>query len=90
MQAADGKLSAQCFHDGCSGRGWQEFKDKIGKPSAEHYDPPLEPQRQQSKSKEQRMSPWPNASPSDDGDVVLDEADHDPHRLAAGYLQRFL
>src|SRR5262249_49633822 len=41
MQAANGKLSAQCFHDSCEGRGWQAFKAKIGPPNAEHYDPPL-------------------------------------------------
>ena len=42
MQAADGKLSAQCFHDSCQGRGWQHFKAAIGPPEAHHYDPPLE------------------------------------------------
>src|SRR5262245_42137726 len=41
MQAANGKMSAQCFHDSCGGRGWQAFKEKIGRPTAEHYDPPL-------------------------------------------------
>jgi hypothetical protein len=41
MQAQDGKMSAQCFHNGCAGRGWQEFKEKIGRPSPQHYDPPL-------------------------------------------------
>jgi hypothetical protein len=41
MQAPDGKLSAHCFHNGCSGRGWQAFKDRIGKPDPRHYDPPM-------------------------------------------------
>ena len=41
MQAADGKLSAQCFHDSCKGKGWQHFKAAIGPPEAHHYDPPL-------------------------------------------------
>ena len=26
----------------CSGRGWQQFKEKIGKPDPEHYDPPMQ------------------------------------------------
>jgi hypothetical protein len=43
MQAADGKMSAQCFHDSCRGRGWQAFKRAIGKPGPEHYDPPMTP-----------------------------------------------
>lgn len=41
MQDADGAMSAKCFHDSCSGRGWQEFKRAIGEPDGEHYDPPL-------------------------------------------------
>ena len=40
-QEPDGKLGAQCFHDGCAGRRWPAFKDKIGPPEAHHYDPPL-------------------------------------------------
>ncbi|HZZ77830.1 MAG TPA: hypothetical protein VFE62_04895 [Gemmataceae bacterium] len=38
MQAPDGKMSAQCFHDSCQGRGWQAFKKQIGAPRARHYD----------------------------------------------------
>jgi hypothetical protein len=45
MQGADGKLSAACMHNSCSGRGWQEFKKVIGEPDAEHYDPPLSDHR---------------------------------------------
>jgi hypothetical protein len=45
MQAADGKLSFKCLHNSCQGRGWQEIKDKIGRPLAEHYDPPLRGRR---------------------------------------------
>ena len=41
MQAADGKLSAKCLHASCQGRGWKEFKSRIGHPDANHYDPPL-------------------------------------------------
>ena len=32
MQDADGKLSAKCFHNSCSEKGWQEFKEAIGAP----------------------------------------------------------
>jgi hypothetical protein len=41
MQDADGKMSALCMHDSCSGKGWQEFKEAIGPPDPDHYDPPL-------------------------------------------------
>src|SRR5262249_4766251 len=41
MQAPDGKLSAQCFHNSCRGQGWQAFKEAIGRPEKHHYDPPL-------------------------------------------------
>jgi putative DNA primase/helicase len=41
MQADDGQLSAKCFHDSCQGKGWQDFKEKIGAPDPDHYDPPL-------------------------------------------------
>ena len=33
-------MSAQCFHNGCAGRGWKEFKAKIGAPEPDHYDAP--------------------------------------------------
>jgi hypothetical protein len=55
MQASSGKMSAQCFHNSCAGRGWQEFKETIGKPGAEHYDPPLLPRsRRSGKAKARR------------------------------------
>jgi hypothetical protein len=41
MQAPDGKMSATCMHNGCTGRGWQDFKTVIGPPDADHYNPPL-------------------------------------------------
>jgi hypothetical protein len=41
MQAADGTLAAKCLHNTCTRRGWQQFKEKVGKPRPEHYDPPL-------------------------------------------------
>jgi DNA polymerase-1 len=37
MQAKDGQLSAKCFHNSCSGHGWQDFKAAIGKPDAKHW-----------------------------------------------------
>jgi hypothetical protein len=40
MQGPDGKLSAKCFHNGCAGNGWKEFKERIGEPLPEHYDAP--------------------------------------------------
>jgi hypothetical protein len=43
FQAPDGQLGAGCKHDSCQGRGWQEFKEKIGKPDPDHWDPPLRP-----------------------------------------------
>jgi hypothetical protein len=41
MQDGAGKLSALCMHNGCAGRGWQQFKEAIGAPDPGHYDPPL-------------------------------------------------
>jgi hypothetical protein len=41
LQEGDGRMSAQCFHNSCNGRGWQKFKEKIGSPGPEHYDPPF-------------------------------------------------
>jgi hypothetical protein len=43
FQTGDGKLGARCFHNSCTGRGWQEFKRAIGKPEAHHWDPPRTP-----------------------------------------------
>jgi hypothetical protein len=40
MQAPDGRLSATCMHASCADRGWEEFRDKIGKPAPHHWDPP--------------------------------------------------
>jgi putative DNA primase/helicase len=59
MQDASGKMSAQCFHDSCRGRGWQEFKKALGPPNAEHYDPPLAPT-----PKKARKSPAKNKAES--------------------------
>jgi hypothetical protein len=45
MQAADGAMSAHCFHASCATHGWQAFKQKIGPPDPHHYDPPLTSRR---------------------------------------------
>ncbi len=41
MQGPDGKLGAACMHNSCTSKGWQEFRDAIGRPEPEHWDPPL-------------------------------------------------
>jgi len=43
FQDANGKMGAHCFHTRCAGKGREEFKEKIGPPAPEHYDPPLKP-----------------------------------------------
>ena len=40
MQGQDGNLAAACMHNSCTGKGWQHFKEAIGKPDGNHYDPP--------------------------------------------------
>jgi hypothetical protein len=40
-QATEGKLGFLCHHSGCAGNHWQEFKNKVGRPHARHFDPPL-------------------------------------------------
>ena len=40
IQSPDGKMAFKCFHDGCSANGWQEAKERVGKPDGDHYDPP--------------------------------------------------
>ena len=63
MQAPDGALSAKCFHASCSGHGWQAFKEAIGPPDPDHYDPPLGGQGKSTKaganSKSAPLSPPP-------------------------------
>jgi hypothetical protein len=50
MQGQDGSLAAACMHSSCTGKDWQAFKLAIGKPDADHYDPPLSaPQRKDSR-----------------------------------------
>lgn len=67
MQAPDGKMSAQCFHNGCAGQGWQQFKAKIGRPQSHHYDPPLA-RRTGRKSKKADVRPTGASASSGSGD----------------------
>lgn len=69
MQAADGRLSAKCFHNGCSGRGWRDFKAALGAPEAHHYDPPLRPRRHARGRPGPATCP-PDAPPPGEGDAA--------------------
>jgi hypothetical protein len=42
-QEADGRPGAQCFRNGCVGRNWHTFREAIGKPDNDHWDPPIPP-----------------------------------------------
>jgi hypothetical protein len=43
FQNRDGKLGFKCLHNSCSGRGWQQAKEQIGRPTARHFDLPPAP-----------------------------------------------
>jgi hypothetical protein len=43
FQSADGTMGAECMHNSCYGRKWPEFKQAIGTPAPDDYDPPLKP-----------------------------------------------
>jgi hypothetical protein len=67
MQEPGGKLSAKCMHDGCASKGWKEFCDAIGRPAADHYDPPLGGNGDispENKGKIDLLSPSPDELPS--------------------------
>jgi putative DNA primase/helicase len=86
MQDPDGKMSAQCFHNSCADRGWQEFKQKIGIPRPEHYDPQLG----QSRSlKETNSKSNGQADVDDQAADQVNEAADDPHRLARLFLRDY-
>ena len=98
MQDPSGKLSAHCFHNSCGGRGWQEFKERIGKPDGDHYDPPMEKKRSRKRNRPASAAsngeaPQPNgaydaqADPAsgDEDKKVKEEAD-DPHRIGRTWL----
>lgn len=97
MQAADGKMSAHCFHNSCQGRGWQAFKEKIGPPNADHYDPPLKKKRTSNAKKQPtpaRPAPEPLPQPgesipgatpataADEPTIVENKAPDDATRIA--------
>jgi hypothetical protein len=69
MQAPDGRLSANCFHNGCAGRGWRDFKAALGAPEARHYDPPLRPRRS-SRGRAGPASSPPDGPPAGEGDAA--------------------
>jgi hypothetical protein len=73
MQAPDGKLSAQCFHNSCRGHGWQMFKEAIGPPERHHYDPPL---AGRNSSKPRHPSRTAEASSPNVEDSTQERADH--------------
>lgn len=52
-QHSNGGTSAGCFHASCANNKWPEFRDAIGKPRAEHYDPPLTPKTTSTESSSQ-------------------------------------
>lgn len=39
-QHRDGGIGFKCLHDSCSEHKWQEFKQQVGEPKPEHYNPP--------------------------------------------------
>jgi putative DNA primase/helicase len=76
MQAPNGQLSAQCFHNGCHGRGWQDFKQAIGKPNAHHFDPPYTESRSKKRTDVGRMKAVSGgAPPATDQNAVANEQD---------------
>jgi putative DNA primase/helicase len=81
MQEPSGKMSAHCFHNSCGGQGWQDFKEKIGKPDRSHYDPPYtkQPARGGGCKKKKEKPEYKNPSGAK-------EAEDDPHRLARLHL----
>jgi hypothetical protein len=84
QEVVSGKMSAQCFHDSCRGRGWQQFKQAIGKPGREHYDPPMTPK---SKRKAAKSTNTPPVAPPPKGTAL--EEFNDPHLLAREYRATF-
>lgn len=41
VQADSGLLTFECKHNSCQGRRWADYRDAIGKPSDNHYEPPI-------------------------------------------------
>ncbi|MCY2990916.1 MAG: AAA family ATPase [Planctomycetota bacterium] len=40
-QAASGLTTFECKHNSCQGRKWEHYRDAIGEPDDDHYDPPM-------------------------------------------------
>ncbi|MCZ2342032.1 MAG: hypothetical protein LC104_09590 [Bacteroidales bacterium] len=83
MQAPNGQMSAQCFHNSCSGQGWQAFKTAIGPPDRDHYDPPLTSQRRRPRCERpppsEPLRPA-DAGPPEDPDAVTEDRPPDARR----------
>jgi hypothetical protein len=69
MQEPGGKLSAHCFHNGCAGKGWADFRDAIGKPDGDHYDPPMVPRVKKRTGGARRAQTPAEASAGGDSDA---------------------
>lgn len=50
-QFNSGALTAGCFHDHCASKDWEHFRDTIGKPDGQHWDPPFEPKPKKKRKK---------------------------------------
>jgi putative DNA primase/helicase len=81
MQDVNGKLSAQCFHKSCQTRGWRDFKEAIGQPDGDHYDPPMGRVSRAGTAAKGMRAEEPGKP---------NEADDDPHRLARVYRDNHL
>jgi hypothetical protein len=71
FQDANGKRGASCYHHSCNGNGWQQFKEKIGKPDPDHYDPPLNGPGPRTFGKGGSDTNGEAAPPSPDGEEVF-------------------
>jgi len=63
MQAPDGEAGGKLYAQLLQGRGWQEFKQAIGPPEPDHWDPPFaRPPKQRTSDSEPAA---PGAKPSE-------------------------
>ncbi len=53
-QFGSGALTGGCFHKSCADKRWQDFRDVIGKPEGQHWDPPIEPKPKPKKKRQKR------------------------------------
>ncbi len=87
-QAADGALAAGCKHNSCNGRGWQQFKERIGKPDLTHWDPPLSDHRNNGEAYKGTAGDANSTAAGDKKDrfplvtcAALDAADYTPRAI---------